>query len=125
MAADWLKNGHVAAMCFNDSAALTCLSNDFGYESVFACPLVMHSKAGDLLFAISSSGRSNNIKFAISEARLSDVNVITLSGFNPNNPLRRSGDVNFYVPSNKYGVVEICHLAILHHLLDRLINESR
>ena len=40
----------------------------------------------------------------------------------PDNRLRNEGDVNFYVPSRRYGVVEITHLAILHAILDKVMN---
>ncbi len=49
------------------------------------------------------------------------MNVVTLSGFDPENRLRgQGGSVNFYVPSCSYGTVEIAHLAILHSLLDEV-----
>ncbi len=52
------------------------------------------------------------------------MNVVTLTGFEPDNRLRGKGGVNFYVPSKNYGVVEIAHLAILHGLLDEVMNLS-
>ena len=52
------------------------------------------------------------------------MRVVTLSGFDFKNPLREAGEVNFYVPSSKYGTVEITHLAILHSMLDRLMEEQ-
>ena len=50
-------------------AALTCLGNDLGYENVFAKQIEFHARAGDLLIAISSSGRSANILAAVKAAR--------------------------------------------------------
>lgn len=120
MAIDFLKTGGFAAMCFNDGAALTCLANDLGYEHVFRLPLERHANPGDLLFAISSSGRSVNILDAAQWAAAVGVFTVTLSGFAPDNPLRAIGNNNIYVPSMKYGTVEIAHLAILHALLDDL-----
>ena len=52
MAIDYWKNGGIRATAFNDAALLTCLSNDYGYEQVFAKPIEMMSQAGDLLIAI-------------------------------------------------------------------------
>jgi D-sedoheptulose 7-phosphate isomerase len=121
MAADWLKNGNVAAMAFNDPAMLTCIANDHGYENVFAKPLYLHGSQGDVLFAISSSGESRSITNAVGVAKSHRLNVITLSGFKPDNRLRRMGDVNFYVDSDKYGTVEIAHHTICHGILDRCI----
>lgn len=118
MAIDWMKNGGFASTALNDGAALTCLANDLGYEQVFALPLSRHARPGDLLFAISSSGKSANILAGMEAAREAGAGVVTLSGFRPDNPLRRAGDVNFYVASSLYGFVEIAHLTICHAILD-------
>jgi D-sedoheptulose 7-phosphate isomerase len=125
MAADWQKAGGIPAMAFNDAPAVTALANDVGYDDVFAEPLRMHARPGDVLFAISSSGRSPNICEAVEVAVDRGMKVITLSGFTPDNPLRAMGDVNFYVPSDRYGVVETAHLAILHSLLDASVDALR
>ncbi|MBB2833426.1 UNVERIFIED_ORG: D-sedoheptulose 7-phosphate isomerase [Rhizobium esperanzae] len=118
MATDYSKNGGLRAMAMNDGATLTCLSNDLGYENVFAKQIEMHANEGDLLVAISSSGRSESITKAVRTAREKGGAVITLSGFAPGNPLRALGDLNFYVASDQYGYVEIAHLAICHAILD-------
>src|SRR5262249_17275477 len=107
MAIDFSKNGKLRSMTFNDAAAFTCLSNDLGYERVFAEQIAFHSRVGDLLIAISSSGRLANILFAAAAARERSCRVITFSGFDENNDLRRAGEVNFYVRSWEYGFVEI------------------
>jgi len=118
MAVDWMKNGGFAATSFNDGASLTCLANDLGFEQVFALPLSRQARPGDLLIAISSSGRSTNILAAVAAARGAGAAVLTLSGFLPDNPLRSSGDMNFYVPSKLYGFVEVAHLCVCHAVLD-------
>lgn len=118
MAIDYSKNGGIRSSAFNDASLLTCLSNDFGYESVFEKAVEFLAHPGDLLMAISSSGRSANILRGVKAARAADCAVVTLSGFRPDNPLRQLGDVNFYVPSDAYGYVEIAHLSICHAILD-------
>ncbi|MBX4904767.1 SIS domain-containing protein [Rhizobium bangladeshense] len=118
MATDYFKNGGLRAMAMNDGATLTCLSNDLGYENVFAKQIEMHANEGDLLVAISSSGKSESITKAVRTAREKGGAVITLSGFASGNPLRSLGDLNFYVASDQYGYVEIAHLAICHAILD-------
>lgn len=117
-AIDYSKNGNLRTLAFNDGAALTCLGNDYGYEHVFAKQIEFHGRAGDLLVAISSSGRSPNILNAAACARDRGIQVVTLSGFSPENPLRRAGDLNFYVPSDQYGFVEISHQTLLHAIID-------
>jgi len=118
LAIDYTKAGTLRALALNDGAALTCLGNDLGYEQVFAYQIRAHGQPGDLLIAISASGRSPNILNAVAAARERGMKVVTLSGFAPDNPLRRSGDVNFYIASDHYGMVEISHLAICHAMLD-------
>jgi len=120
MATDYSKNGDVRAMALNDASMLTCLGNDLGYDRVFAKQIELHARAGDLVIAISSSGRSANILNAVDAATAAGCTVATLSGFTPDNPLRRKGQWNFYVASDRYGFVEIGHLTIRHAVLDFL-----
>lgn len=118
LAIDFAKNGGVRAVTFNDASSLTCLGNDLGYDQVFAKQIEMQAFAGDVLVAISSSGGSKNILNAASAAANLKCEVITLSGFSPDNDLRRLGDVNFFVNSAVYGFVETGHQAVLHAILD-------
>jgi D-sedoheptulose 7-phosphate isomerase len=120
MATDYSKNGDVRSMALNDASMLTCLGNDLGYDRVFAKQIELHARAGDLVIAISSSGRSANILNAVDAATASGCTIATLSGFTPDNPLRRKGQWNFYVASDRYGFVEIGHLTICHAVLDFL-----
>ena len=118
MATDYSKNGDVRALALNDSSMLTCLGNDLGYDRIFAKQLELHARADDLVIAISSSGRSANILNAVKAARAAKCAVVTLSGFSADNPLRRLGDINFFIDSDRYGFVEIGHLTICHAILD-------
>jgi D-sedoheptulose 7-phosphate isomerase len=118
MATDYSKNGNIRSLAFNDGSMLTCLGNDLGYEQVFARQIELHARPGDLVIAISSSGRSQNILNAVKAARAGACGVVTLSGFAPDNPLRTLGDINFYLASDRYGFVEIGHLTICHAVLD-------
>jgi D-sedoheptulose 7-phosphate isomerase len=118
LAIDFSKNGGLRSLAFNDPAALTCLGNDLGYENVFAKQIDFHARPGDLLIAISSSGRSPNILAAVTMARSRDCKVVTYSGFTEENELRKVGDINFYIRSREYGFVEVSHLALCHAILD-------
>ncbi len=117
-AMDLWRSGGIRSMAFNDAVGLTCLGNDFGYEYVFSKGIQMFADKGDLLLAVSSSGRSKNILNAVSEARQRKCAVITFSGFGADNPLRASGDLNFYVGSQSYGFEEVAHLALIHAISD-------
>jgi len=120
MATDYSKNGGIRSLALNDSSMLTCLGNDLGYHRVFAKQIELHGRNGDLVIAISSSGRSPNILNAVEAAEAAGCSVITLSGFGADNPLRDKGEVNFYIASDRYGFVEIGHLTICHAILDFL-----
>jgi len=124
MAADFWKNASLKAIAFNDASLLTCLSNDFGYEYVFKKPIEMFADKGDILVAISSSGKSENILQAVKAARKKKLKIITLSGFSKFNPLRKAGGINFYVPAKDYGFVEVLHHSICHCLLDMIIKRK-
>jgi D-sedoheptulose 7-phosphate isomerase len=124
MAIDFTKNGRMPAMCFNDGAALTCMGNDYGYEEVFAKQLSFLAHKGDVLFAISSSGSSENILRAVSVARQRGCAVITMSGFKADNPLRALGDMNFYIGLSEYGLVEVAHTAMIHAVVDLKLANS-
>jgi D-sedoheptulose 7-phosphate isomerase len=122
MATDFSKNGSIRTMALNDASMLTCLANDYSYEWIFAKQIEFYAQSGDLLIAISSSGRSPNILRAVEAARNAKCDVITMSGFTPGNPLRATGDLNFYVAADRYGLVEIAHLTICHAALDFICN---
>lgn len=124
MAVDFWKNAGIKALAFNDGSLLTCVSNDYGYQHVFEKPIEMFGNAGDILFAISSSGKSENILLAVLAAKQKGLKVLALSGFTEDNPLRKLGDINFYVPSAQYGHVEIVHLSICHCLVDTIIENK-
>jgi D-sedoheptulose 7-phosphate isomerase len=117
-ASDFSKNAGIRALAVNDSAMLTALVNDIGPETVFARQIEFYAQAGDVLVAISSSGASPNILVAAAEARKRGCSLITFSGFDPRNPLRQSGDLNFHVPAEEYGFVEVTHTALIHAILD-------
>lgn len=120
-AVDLWKNGGVRAIAFNDASLLTCVSNDYGYEHVFEKPVEMFADKDDVLIAISSSGCSPNILRAVDMAKQKGCQVVTMSGFKSENPLRRKGQLNFYVSSDSYGFVELSHLTLCHYVADQVM----
>jgi len=116
---DFVNVAKLRAFTLHEPALITCMANDYGYENAFSRMLAQMAKPGDVLIAISSSGNSNNIRNAA--AKMVDIGgkVITLSGFAGNNPLRSMGDINIWLDSDNYGLVEIGHQFILHNISDR------
>lgn len=119
-AADLAKNGQLHTQVFSDVCLLTAVSNDISFEQVYSEPLRRRGKAGDLLVAISSSGRSPNILRCVEVAAELRMTVVTLSAFQPDNPLRAAGQLNAYVPGTNYGEAETCHAAVLHCWMDQV-----
>lgn len=117
MATDFSKNGGIRAIAFNDAPLLTCLANDFGGEHIFSKQLEYYAQKGDMVIIVSSSGRSPNILMAAEQAFRMGMNLITFSGMNADNVLRRKGMVNFWVPATDYGIVELAHLVLLHSVV--------
>ena len=120
MMEDYGKIGRFRTHSFSDPALITCYANDYGYENAMMEWLKLHMDPGDLLVAISSSGKSANIVNAANYAKSIGARIITLSGFGPDNPLRTIGDVNMYLPVSNYGIVECYHMVLLHAILDSL-----
>lgn len=115
---DMCKAVGAPAMVFSEPALLTALANDDGYDTAFRQMTEMWAGPGDLLMAVSSSGQSANILGAVEAARARGCGVITFSGFSPDNPLRGMGDLNFYVSSESYGLVEVAHMTLAHYVTD-------
>lgn len=120
-AVDLWKNGGIKATAFNDASLLTCIGNDYGYPDVFAKPIEMFADRGDLVIAISSSGKSVNILNAVDSAQKRGCTTIGFSGFGADNPLFKKADLGFYLNSNSYGIVEVGHLLLIHTAIDQVI----
>lgn len=120
-AVDFTKVGGVRAVCFHDASHLTCLPNDYSYAEAYQKSVEFYADRGDVLFGISSSGKSSNIINAARAAKEKGCAVITLSGFKPDSPLSKEGHINIYAPSSVYGVVECAHSIILHAILDYVV----
>ena len=121
VAVDFTKTAEIRAVNFNEANLLTCFANDYGYEQWVAKAFQFYAEEGDLAILISSSGRSLNIINGTRKAKEIGLAVITLSGFLKDNPLRNLGDLNLWVSSNTYNVVEMTHHVWLVAIIDYLI----
>lgn len=124
-ATDFMNVVKLRAHTLYDSSILTCMTNDYGYENAFARMLSQVVARGDALIAISSSGKSQNIRNAATTVKQAGGIVITLSGFDRANPLRSLGDLNIWLDSSDYGFVEIGHQFVLHNIADRFGHEGK
>jgi phosphoheptose isomerase len=102
---------------------LTAIANDTGYENVFVYQLQSQSEPGDVLVAVSSSGRSPNIVKALTWARDAGLRTIAITGFD-GGAAREVAEVSVHVDSTNYGIVEDLHQAVMHALA-QYIRHSR
>jgi D-sedoheptulose 7-phosphate isomerase len=116
-----LKNSHIAAFPLFDAQGITTIASDYGYAEAYRHPLRTLLKEGDLLFAISTRGKSTNILHAVEEAREKGSLLITLSGFESSNPLREAGDLNFWIDAHDESLVDLAHHFLLQTMIDTLI----
>ena len=125
LAIDFTKAAGVRAVNFNESSLLTCFSNDFGYENWIKRALQYYLLPGDIIILVSSSGKSKNIVNAARFLRNKKNKLITLTGLNIKNPLKKLGNLNFFVNSKNYNVTESTHLIILLNIVEKLIKQKK
>ena len=122
---DLTKNASIRCLNLNESDLITCFSNDYGFENWVAKAVEFYGDQGDVLFVISSSGKSENMINATASARAKKFSkIVTLSGFEEDNPLRKSGDINLWVNSRAYNFVENLHQIWLLSLVDLIIGDK-
>lgn len=123
-AVDFTKNAGIRCVNFNEADLITCLANDFGYDKWLAKALELYADEGDLVILISSSGKSPNMVQAAQYARSNGLTVVTCTGFAPDNPLRALGDLNVWVNSRAYNLVEMTHQLWLLAVCDLIIGSA-
>ncbi len=121
---DLTKNANIRAVNFNEADLLTCFSNDYGYERCVEKAIEFYADPGDLGILISSSGTSKNIINGGLKAKNMGLKVITFSGFGADNPLRQLGDINFWVDSTAYNIIEMIHSIWLLAIVDQTIDNK-
>ena len=121
VAVDLTKAAGCRAVTFNEADLLTCFANDYGYENWVERALKFYADKGDVVILISSSGTSKNIVNGANWAKQNGLKIITLSGFNSENPLRKTGDINLWVDSKGYNIIEMAHHIWLVSIVDYIV----
>lgn len=122
---DLTKNAKVRAINFNEADLITCFANDFGYERWVEKGIEFYVDKNDVVILISSSGKSPNIVNGALKAKELCLRVITFSGFSENNPLKQIGDINFWINSNAYNIIEMTHNIWLLAIVDKIIGDRQ
>jgi len=118
VALDLVNVCDIKSIHFNEASLITCYANDYGYENCVTQSLKKFLEVGDVVVLISSSGESKNIINAARFIKKSKNMLITFTGFNKNNRLKSIGDINFWVNSKTYNIVENIHQSWLLMLVD-------
>ncbi len=105
------------AIAITDPSYLTCTGNDYGFNSVFSRYVEALGKKGDILFAISTSGNSENIIEAVESARRMELSVIALTGGNGGR-LADKANLSIIIPYEGYADrIQEMHIKIIHILV--------
>lgn len=117
------KKVKVTALTSN-SAAITAIANDKGYEHVFSAQLERKAQKGDLCIIISASGNSKNLIEASKVCKTIGIQTLSILGFDGGELLRTSDiTLHFKTDYGQYGVVEDVHLSICHQISQSVLSE--
>ena len=123
-ATDFTKQVKLRSLCLTDASLITAYGNDYGYENWIAEALESYYRKGDIVILISSSGSSQNIVNAAKNAKKLGLKVVTFSGFSEKNPLRQIGDLNFWLQSKAYNIIENTHSIWITTVVDMILGKA-
>ncbi|WP_319797528.1 D-sedoheptulose 7-phosphate isomerase [Nitrobacter sp.] len=111
------RPGFAAIALTTDTSALTAISNDYGFEQIFARQIESLGRSGDVLLALSTSGRSPNILAALAAARRCGLVTVGLTGLKGTG-LNDVCDHLFVAPSDDTPVIQQIHMTAAHAICD-------
>jgi D-sedoheptulose 7-phosphate isomerase len=113
------RPGWAAIALTTDTSALTSIANDYGFEQVFARQVEGLGRSGDVLLALSTSGKSPNILAALRKARAMGIVTVGFTG-TKGDAMRSDCDHLLVSPTDDTPVVQQIHLAALHGICDEV-----
>ena len=124
IAVDFTKQAGIRTVNFNEPNLITCFANDYGYEKWVSKAIEFYGDKGDIAILISTSGSSLNMLNAAKTAKELNMQVVTFTGSDEENPLKQSGNLNLWVNSRAYNVVENTHQIWLLLVCDLIIGKA-
>jgi D-sedoheptulose 7-phosphate isomerase len=106
-----------AAALTTDTSVLTAVGNDYGFETVFSRQVEAFGRRGDVLVAISTSGRSPNVVRAMEKARELGLTVCAFLG-KEKGPMDDLADWTLHIPSDETARIQECHITLGHIVCD-------
>ena len=113
------RPAHAAMALTTDTSALTAIANDYGFEQVFARQVAGLGRRGDVLLALSTSGRSPNVLAALRTARERGLVTIGFTG-SKGETLGALCDHLLVAPSDDTAIIQQIHLAVAHGICDEV-----
>jgi D-sedoheptulose 7-phosphate isomerase len=108
----------LAALSISDPSHISCVGNDYGYESIFSRYIEGLGQKGDVLLAISTSGNSKNVLNAIEAAKQKGIKVVGLTG-KDGGKMASKCDVEIRAPKSNYADrAQEIHIKVIHCLID-------
>jgi D-sedoheptulose 7-phosphate isomerase len=104
-----------------DPSVLTSLCNDYGFEQVFARQVQALGRPGDILVAISTSGRSKNVLAVVETASALGIRTVGLTGQGTSH-LGEIVDHHLPIPSTNTAFIQQAHIAVIH-IICELVEE--
>jgi len=96
-----------------ETSTLTAVANDYGFDEVYARQVQAHGRDGDVLLVLSTSGRSVNLRRAVTAANEAGISTWALTGWAPN-PLADACDEHVAIVADSALTVQECHLVAIH-----------
>ncbi len=108
------------AICFNsDVTAITCIGNDYGYDSIFSRQVEALGTRGDVIVGFSTSGNSPNVMAAFKKAKEKGILTVLLGG-KDGGKMKGLCDFELIIPSNTTARIQEVHTLILHQWLEAI-----
>ena len=115
-------NLNIKVFSLNSNVSLmTAIANDISYDDIFSYQLARFGKPNDILLLFSVSGSSKNILKCAKEAKRKKIKIISFTGFN-GGKIKKLSKYNTNFATNNFGIVEDCHLSIMHFISQYIRN---
>ena len=115
-------NLNIKVFSLNSNVSLmTAIANDISYDDIFSYQLARFGKPNDILLCFSVSGSSRNILKCAKAAKRKKIKIISFTGFN-GGKIKKLSKYNANFATNNFGIVEDCHLSIMHFISQYIRN---
>ena len=115
-------NLNIKVFSLNSNVSLmTAIANDISYDDIFSYQLARFGKPNDILLLFSVSGSSRNILKCAKAAKRKKIKIISFTGFN-GGTIKKLSKYNINFTTNNFGIVEDCHLSIMHFISQYIRN---